>query len=108
MSDGEYEFMLNEEFKNLQDIIRLMDLHNLLEIEEIALEPYGSIVNGFALRGSDLDVAIHTFCYLDERAFLSLIYNFMKNYSAVNNVRYDKIELILKAKTPLISIERSC
>ncbi|KAL4485063.1 hypothetical protein ABPG72_014583 [Tetrahymena utriculariae] len=99
-----YEDLHEKEIKMVQQIISEMNLKKIIGLENVYAQPYGSLVSGFSQNDSDIDISINTDCYLDERAFLSLVYIFMQNYLDRNKIKYLQLELKTEARIPLITL----
>lgn len=78
---------------------------------ELHLGQFGSLTSGFAGLDADLDLTIITNSYVKEDEFLKILYEFLKKEYQEGDRRSTGRkaipELILTAKTPLITIKIS-
>ncbi|KAL4485068.1 hypothetical protein ABPG72_014588 [Tetrahymena utriculariae] len=97
---------LLQEVNFIRNIISMMKLKDLFGLEYVTVQPYGSIVSGFAQKSSDIDVSINTNCYLDENLFIKLLDNFIKQYCQKKQIKNIKTEPIPQVQTPLLKYTR--
>ncbi|EAR92613.2 RNA-dependent RNA polymerase-associated nucleotidyltransferase (macronuclear) [Tetrahymena thermophila SB210] len=97
---------LLQEVNFIRKIISMMRLKELFGLEYVTVQPYGSIVSGFAQKSSDVDISINTNCYIDESSFIQLLHNFIKQYCSNKSIKNVETEPVLQAQTPLLKYTR--
>ncbi|KAL4473506.1 hypothetical protein ABPG74_022370 [Tetrahymena malaccensis] len=104
ISNQQNEDLLDKEVNMVKQIVSEMNLKQLFGLQNVYVQPYGSLVSGFSQNDSDIDISINTDCYLNERAFLSLIYHFMITYLEKHKIKYQQLEFKKDARIPLITL----
>ncbi|KAL4473503.1 hypothetical protein ABPG74_022367 [Tetrahymena malaccensis] len=102
--DEKIQQRLLQEVEFIRQIISNMRLKELFGLEYVTVQPYGSIVSGFAQQSSDIDVSINTNCYIDEEKFILLLHNFIQSNYKNKNI---KTEIIASKHTPLLKYTKT-
>lgn len=100
---------LESEINKIEKVMMRFSGLNVFKGQDLKLKlgKFGSVIGGFAAGDADIDLTILTNCYINEKEFLSIVYEFLtREYKEVDRMsgKRTKIDLILTAKTPLITV----
>jgi hypothetical protein len=109
-NDRDAQQSLDNEVELIRKALDKFSGLNIIKDKNLVLHlgKFGSLISGFASTDADLDLSIMTNCYVKEDEFLKLLHEFLKKEYQEGDRRSSgrraTPELILTAKTPLITI----